>query len=286
MKRRSRQKNTIQLFALSTGLLLCLGGMTYAALQGYGKRVADQMGCFNGVDQSHTAVIVDASEPRWNEEQGRSLRRYIDQLYNRLSFNERLSIYTSEGDMMGSVLSPRFHICGQANSPQQLEAVNAEAGGTGYLRKQKQRLYDKVLAPELDTLLSLNPDDRRRQLQQSPMLEMIKTLSRDLRPGDRLVIVSDLINNSDTVQFCRQQNDLPLFSNFKKRSAYQRRLKPQSLEAIEVEVLMLQRHGYGQGDLQYCHEDELQQFWEEYFLDNGAEAPQFIRIRHGFVEAG
>lgn len=48
---------------------------------------------------------------------------------------------------------------------------------------------------------------------------------------------------------------------------------------------MLLRGGYGQAGLQFCaSEDELRGFWRDYFKDNGAVAPQFIRIRGGFSE--
>ncbi len=282
--RRRTQKNMLRLAAYSSVLALCVGGLGYAALQNIGKRTPDRFGCFDDIEQPHTTVWLDASQPRFNDEQGRSLRRYFDQLYTSLGFNERLSVFTSEGDQVGSVTKPRFHVCGQASRPEQLEAVNANGGQAGYLKKQKLRLYEKVLAPELDALLSAKPAAARRQLYQSPILEQIADLSRagQLKPGSRLIIISDLIQNSDSAQFCRVQNDMPSFANFEKRRIYQQRLKPQSLEGVTVEVLMLQRQGYGQGGLRHCYsEEELRDFWRDYFIANGVKNPRFIRIRQG-----
>ncbi|MEN8129336.1 MAG: hypothetical protein ABFS45_03905 [Pseudomonadota bacterium] len=286
MRRRYR-KNRIKLIASGIALVIGIGGLGYAALQVYGKATPDQYGCFNEVPQSQTLVLLDASDPRFNEEQARSLRTYFDGLYDRLAFNERLSIFTSEGDQVASVARPRIHLCGQASTPEQHEAVGAGASQAGYLQKQRQRLYDKILAPELDQLLSAKPVESRRQLYQSPILELIADLSRSahLKPGSRLIIISDLLQNSDSARFCRVKGHMPRFAVFKKRPVYEG-VKPQSLEGVDVEVLMFQRYGYGEGGLRYCRdEEEIRSFWHDYFLDSGVKDPRFIRIRLGITGA-
>ncbi len=284
MRRRSRN-NPLVLTAYAGILILCVGGLGYAAMQSYGKQVADEYGCFADAQQPQSFVMFDASEPRFNDEQARSLRTYFDRLYENLSFNERLSFITSEADQVASVSAPRFYVCGQAKSPKQLEEIGAASSQAGYLKKQKQRLYDHVVAPEYDALLSENPDDERRQYYQSPIMEMIADISRlrELERGSRLIIVSDLIQNSDSVRFCRVRGDMPEFKTFKKRPAYSL-LKPKSLENIEVEILLVQRMGYGQEGYDYCSgEKELMAFWGDFFTDNGASV-HFIRIRHGNIE--
>ena len=282
MSRYSGHSNLPKLFGFGAALALAIGVMGYAALQAYGTRTPDEYGCFD-LPRLRTVVFADVSEPRWNEEQGRSLRRYFDQLYREsLGFNEELTVFTTAADAVASVPTPQFYVCGQATSARQLEDINAEGGAAGYLRKQRERLYDTVLAPELDALLSVAPGTARRQLYQSPILEMIADLSRSaLTPGGHLIVISDLLQNSDSAQFCRKQNEMPAFSVFKQRRVYQR-LKPQSFEGVDVEVLMLQRFGYGQPGLAFCHsEEELRNFYTAYFLDNGAASVQFIRIRDG-----
>lgn len=284
MKRRSRH-NIPVLLAYAGVLMLLIGGLSYAAFQAYGKPTADAYGCFDAAPQPHTFTVFDANEPRFNEEQARSLRTYFDQVYETLDFNERLSFVTSEADQVASVTAPRFHVCGQATAPAQLEAIGAAGAQAGYLKKQEERLYEKLVAPELTALLSLDPREKRRQLYQSPIIEMIGDISPmpELKPGSRIILVSDLVQNSDSAQFCRTQNDMPRFSVFKQRPVYAR-LKPKSLEGIEIEVLMIQRLGYGRTGLEYCSsEDELIAFWRDFFDDNGA-AARFIRIRHGHVE--
>jgi len=268
-----------------TVLGACIVGMGTLVMDSIGKEAADKFGCYANAYQRQTAVIVDASEPRWEIVQGRALRTYFKQLYEGLSFNERLSVYTTEGDKVASVVSPRFSVCGQARSPEELKTVNAPEAQAGYLKRQKERLFQKVLAPELDKLLTQSPDPSRLQLYESPVMEMILSVGRSakLDSGDRLIVISDMIQNSESARFCRTQNDMPRFSAFKKRRIYRDRLKPGSLAGIEVEALMLLREGYGQTGLQFCaSEEELRGFWRDYFNDNGAVDPQFIRIRGSF----
>ena len=283
MKRRTRN-NLPLIAAYSAALIICAGGLGYAALQTMGKISSDRLGCFDSVPGKQSFVLLDASEPRFTLEQKRSVRAYLDQHYEALAFNERLAIYTSEGDQVASVLKPRFHVCGQASRPEQLEEIGAAGGQAGYLKKQKQRLYDKVLASELDKMLSDDLEEQRRQLYQSPMLELIADLSRapNFKPGSRLIVISDLIQNSDSVKFCREQNHMPPFDVFERRNIYQERLKPESFEGISVELLMLQRYGFGKGGLRYCRdEEEIKSFWRGYFKANGARSVRFIRIRQG-----
>ncbi len=285
MKRRLK-KQLPTLLGLGSVLMVSIAGVGYLGVKASGKVSVDAYGCFSNARQSQTVILVDVSEPRFNGEQSRSLQRYFDQIYNALDFNERLSVITTAEDQIGSIPKPRFHVCGQAANAAQLEAVNAEGASAGFLARQKERLYEKNFAPAVSALISPNPDPDQRQRYQSPILEMIQSIRhfQPLRAGDRLIVISDLIQNSDSMQFCRVKNDMPSFSVFSKRPLYSR-IKPESLEGIEVEVLMIQRQGYGQSGLAYCYsEEEIRRFWKNYFVANGVGNPSFVRIRHGFVD--
>lgn len=284
MRRRRKNQDLPKIIALSAVLAVCTGAMGYAALSTFGQPTPDQYGCFDGVKQRNTIVLFDASEPRLNTEQHRSVRHYFDELYANLEFNERLSFITTEGDQISSTPKARFHVCGTAKTPDDLDEIGAQSVSSGYLKKQKQRLYDNVYAPQVDAMLSPTPDEVRKQVSQSPMLEMVKNASmmKGFVPGSRLIVLSDLLQNSDTAQFCIKQNQMPPFRVFRKQETYQQRLMPRSLEGIDVTVLLLQRYGYGHGYLKYCkNEEELTAFWREYFTGNGAVNPVFIRIRDG-----
>ncbi|MBT3043391.1 MAG: hypothetical protein KME67_11065 [Candidatus Thiodiazotropha sp. (ex Codakia orbicularis)] len=282
MKYRRRTKTN---WPLTVGgiiaILTTLAGLGYFAFQAYGKPVADRYGCFDGVNGKQTHVLIDVSAPRFDGDQQRALMRYFKQEYDRLAFGDRMSVYTTEGDQQASVLSPRFHICGPAREPEHLTAIGADGGSSGYIEKQRQRLYEKRFLPELEAVLTDNPDDERRQTTQSPILEMVADLSRmpNVGPGAKITLVSDLIQNApDSAQFCQVKNDMPPFALFSQRRVYQGRLKPRSLEGVQVEVLMLLRPAYGP----FCRdEDEIRRFWIDYFRANGVKEPRVIRIRHG-----
>lgn len=283
MRRRRKNQDLPKIVILSAVLVLCTGALGYTVFTTAGQPIADRYGCFDDLEQRHTVVLFDASEPRLNTEQHRSVRHYLDELYVNLGFNERLSFITTEGDQISSMPKARFHVCGAARNTEELENAGAQGASTGYLKKQKQRLYDTVYAPQIDAMLSPTPDETRKQVSQSPMLEMIKNISmmRDFAPGSRLIVLSDLLQNSDTAQFCIKRGDMPSFGVLRTREYWQR-LTPRSLEGIEVTVLLLQRYGYGQGVFRYCkNEEELTTFWRDYFIGNGATNPVFIRIRDG-----
>ena len=282
MRRRKQNKDLPKIALLSTVLAACVGGFGYMGVSAMGQPTPDQYGCFDEIEQRQTFVLFDASEPRLNELQHRSVRQYLDELYANLGFNERLSFITTEGDQVSSVPKARFYVCGAARHSEDLEDIGAEGASAGFLKKQKQRLYDKVYAPQVEAMLSPTPDATRRQLSQSPVLEMIKNISnmREFGPGSRLIVLSDLLQNSDTAKFCVKQNNMPPFRIF--REAYQNRLVPRSMDGVEVTVLLLQRYGYGQSILKYCKsEEELTTFWRDYFIGNGTMNPTFIRIREG-----
>ncbi|MEM7220025.1 MAG: hypothetical protein AAF515_16785 [Pseudomonadota bacterium] len=232
-------------------------------------------------------ILVDASEPRWNAHQQRSIRNALDQVYEGLGFNERLSVFTSEEDQIGSAakITPRFSVCGTARAPEELESIGAESASEGYLRRTKERLYDKFLGPELDALLTLSPESDRRQRYQSPVLELLQAISRrpEAQHARKLIVISDLLQNSDTAQFCTVRMAMPYFEVFRQRRSYAR-LTPEGFDGIDVELYLLQRQGFGGPALPYCRdEEELVRFYSDYFTHHGARSVTLTRLRDGNV---
>ena len=111
------------------------------------------------------------------------------------------------------------------------------------------------------------------------MLEMVADLSRrgEVGPGTKIVLISDLVNNSDSARFCVVKGALPPFWRFAQGDTYKTRLAPNSLRGVAVDILMLQRRNYGP----YCSEDELRRWWKDYFQANGVKTPRVIRLRFG-----
>lgn len=96
MRRRRKNQDLPKIIALSAVLAVCTGAMGYAALSTFGQPTPDQYGCFEEVKQRNTFVLFDASEPRLNTEQHRSVRHYLDELDEATNYkiNELESLLT------------------------------------------------------------------------------------------------------------------------------------------------------------------------------------------------
>lgn len=283
-RHRRTQSARPKMIGYAVGIALALGGLGYAALSVYGKPLPDALGCYDVAPQPQRIVLIDASEPRWNGQQAQAMHSYIDQLWNDLGFNERLSVYTTETEVNHSVIRPRFELCGQATDPRELEAIGAQSATPGYLQKQKQRLYDQILRPQMAAILNPSPPESRLQRYESPLFEVLQDISKTLRPNASIAVFSDQIQNSEAAQFCRVPNDLPTFANYTKRPEY-RLVQPRDFQNARIELLLIQREGYGLQQLAYCSgEAELVRFWTDYYRTNGAAEVFVTRIRRGFNE--
>lgn len=286
-RRRTRGAGSAKLFGYCAFIAASLGSLAYGAMQLYGQPTPDHLGCYESAHKERHVVFVDASEPRFNAPQRRSLLAHFEGVWERLGFNERLSFITTEGNAVSSIVRPSFEICGPARASAELEEIGAASADSGFLRKQRARSYQKRFAPYIKALFTEDIADARRQSQQSPILESIQAISRmdGLGPGSQITIVSDLLQSSDSARFCTARGHMPSYAAWKKRTIYQR-LKPERLDGLKVTVLFVQRHGIGSGGLRYCSgEEELRRFFAAYFRDHGAEAA-FIRIRTGNIPQG
>jgi len=74
MRRSKRKKNQhLKLIATAFVLLGCIAGLGTMLFQAMGQKVADEYGCYDDIYSPQTALILDASEPRFDELQARSL---------------------------------------------------------------------------------------------------------------------------------------------------------------------------------------------------------------------
>ncbi|MFQ3244106.1 MAG: hypothetical protein ACI9SP_000731 [Arenicella sp.] len=279
---RRKNKDMPKLLAAAATLTLLCGGLGYMAVDGWDEVGADQYGCYGASNKPTVAVIIDSSEPRWDKTQQRGIYTYFELLHNELGANQRLAVYTTQIHKVASILKPAFYVCGQAKSSDELPS-NAVQAQAGYLKRQKQRLYDEVFKPELDKVLALDIPEKERQVYESPIFELLQTVSHmeSLSQGDTLVMVSDGVQSTESARFCSVQGAMPSFNSFKKRRIYKDRLKLPRLEGLDVSFLFLQRGGYGEGALRYCSsEEEIRAFWKAAFKDVGANV-DYIRVRSG-----
>ncbi|WP_321337331.1 hypothetical protein [uncultured Cohaesibacter sp.] len=283
-----RRKNTGRILpvALMAGVSLAvLGGGGYIAYQDMQTIKPDELGCYPVSDRPQTIVLVDSSDPGFDPVQSRDLINGIFTQFKMLSFNEDFSIITTQASRIGSIPEPVISLCVPAKSPDDLELVGAASATLAYVQRQAEKVYEQTLMPVLENVFSSDPAVGDRQSHESPILEQIQSVSR--LPGfgtarqKRLILVSDMLQNTQERQFCHTQGHLPSFAKFK-TSDYFGRVQPASLTGADVTVYMPIRGQLGQKPYPYCTEDELRTFWRDYFNDAGARTVEFIRIRRGY----
>lgn len=278
------------LLAASVSLVALAGG-GYLAAQDMSKARADEFGCYEQTEAlSQTVVLVDSSEPRFDTVQRRDLLTAFGDLFkNDLTFNEQLTLIATDASRIGTVPNPVVTRCGPPRSQDDLERVGAARATDAFLDRQADQIFDLEFQPHLDNVFAANPPDSQRQRAESPILEQIQSISR-LRAfsseavSKRLIVVSDMLQNTPDAQFCHMQGHLPGFESFQQQ-LYFERVEPRSLSGADVTVYMLVRGVLGQPPYPYCTEDELVRFWQAYFANAGAGSVDFIRLRQGAYAA-
>ena len=285
-RRKSKESNNmVKTAVMGTAAAIGCIGLGIATFLSMNEPIADEYGCYDALPSAgHKVVVFDTSEPRWNNVQHRSLLHHFESLFSTLAFNQRLSVYTNEGDKASSVLRPAFILCGVGTSPQEWVDNGLDEVSAGFLKKRRENVYNERVKPYLDTLLALKASEDQYQNSQSPLLEIMGQLSKTaLASGDSVEFITDGVQFTESAQFCRSFNDMPPYSAFQKRAVFRNRLAPNTFNGIDVNMLMLQRDGYGQDWLKHCHEDEIAAFWRDYFTDNGAGNFFLTRVRLGHV---
>jgi hypothetical protein len=244
----------------------------------------NEMGCYPSLPHAEAVIFFDWSLPRWSPQQAGDLKEHFSDFLDRLEFNTRVTVLTTEGDQIGSIQDERFSACVPARSSAEMAAAGLRAMDDQFLVRQFDRGFRAEFEAVIEAIVDssgANPGNPG----ESPILESMASISwRDDFDADirTLVVTSDLIQNTyDTARFCTQQGDLPRFERFVDSPGY-RRNEPRSLAGTEIEFLFLQRPGYGVANqLQWCHQDELTSFWEAWAVHNGASSVRTIALRHG-----
>ncbi|MEW7006736.1 hypothetical protein [Lentilitoribacter sp. EG35] len=289
-KRRSgRRTQNRNYFALAAMVLLstsALSAMGYVAYQDMNTVKADLVGCYaTPQPKDQTVILVDSSEPRFDAVQSRDLKNAIKAVYDHdLDFNENLKIFTTEKTDIGSIPAPVLEICGSARTTVELEEIGASDASQAFLDRQRQQVFEKTVAPILDQVFAREVDDAQKQDRESPILEQLQNMARlremhDQGQSRKLIIVSDMIQHTVEMQACSAKGHLPSFAKFQTQP-YFKQVRPKNLNGVEATVYLLVRPGLGQGAYSYCTEDELVQFWQDYFDAAGASVT-FIRLRDG-----
>lgn len=279
--RQKKEKKNMGAYAVIAACVLGMIGFIVSAVMGGGVKELKSNGCIgDGLPGISTVVVSDTSPPLWNEMQKRALQEYFSLLYHeRLIGNERFLVYATTGNDWSTVPSVKVALCKPVQDGQQAVLVGGKDLAEPYLRNQEKIVYKKFFQPGVESMLNIRPGTTD-VMKDSPILELTQSMSRipDLtgKPFSRLVLISDLAQNSDGVNFCYREARMPSYEKFTTTTPW-RHLKPNPFTGVEVEVLLLERLSQNLS----CTTDQLEEFWKAYFLKNGAKSAKFLRLREG-----
>ena len=267
-KIKKRNQQNLTAYVIFFCLVVFFTGFGYAVIKQSEFSTPNHEQCFEDEINATTMVFFDASISL-SDRIKRDIKAIFLNLYEDLEFNEKLVLLTTETGQVSSVPDERLVLCRPAKIADDLESIGADSDITSiYLKKEMKKLYKERIQP-IDTDLI---DQKNVQGSESPILEYIQAISRrtdfsENLASRKLVIISDLIQSRSPVHFCDIKNNLPTFNTFKKNKHFLR-IKPDRLENIEIQIFMLVLDGYYEN--KYCTENELRNFYTNYFKNSGA----------------
>lgn len=151
--------------------------------------------CAASVENGHTIVFIDKTDP-WNDAQADRLEEHIWWLVSdKMQTEERLSIFTIDGTIeLG--FRPLFSFC----KPPSGEAANDITRSKDYYNRQYKKEFIEPLQKVLNNVKKAQEQDC------SPIMEaLLDVLTRreikDHRGSTRVVLISDLVQNSALYSF-------------------------------------------------------------------------------------
>ncbi len=272
-----KQHNLVPIIGMGLCGIILIGAVSLAMLADEPEVTMAKNYCL-GEGSPGRAVLVDYSAGMWNAMQQRGVEEYFRASYEQMNGNERFAIYGTNGHTLSQIPRPVVEMC----RPVRTGAESLMMGGpdlpTPFLHNKNRQAFRKVYWPHIQHMLrtDLKEDEK---VWDSPLLEMTQSLSRlptmTGKPFRKLVLVSDLMHNSDGVRFCYERGHLPSYQKFT-TTRHWARLQPKPFTGVSVDILMLERNLEGT----YCTETELIAFWTEYFEGNGATV-EITRLRMG-----
>ncbi|MFH2124127.1 MAG: hypothetical protein ABIJ50_11685 [Pseudomonadota bacterium] len=175
--------------------------------------------CRNNGDYQTLKLLIDKTDP-WTSQDKKKLAALIRRTKTRLVENERFTIFVLDESGTYSP-SPVFDMCNPGRGDQASSLYENP-------RLVQQRFEENFEAP-LDSMLTdlLRPG----VAPQSPLLEAIVAL-KGSGNKERLMIVSDMMQNSEALSFYRRDNNTS-----SKASIDQICMSPNLYESIEVHVI-------------------------------------------------
>lgn len=213
-----KDKQGVLIITGVTVIFLSLFMLTYK-LKASANKYDHETLCRNDGDYPTLKLLIDKTDP-WTSQDKEKLAALIRRTRTRLAENERFTIFVLDETGTYSP-SPVFDMCNPGRGDQ---ASNIYENP----RMVQQRFEEKFEAP-LDSILTelLRPG----VAPQSPLLEAIVAL-KGSENKERLVIVSDMMQNSEAISFYRRDK----LTN-SKATIDQICMSPNLYESVEVHVI-------------------------------------------------
>jgi hypothetical protein len=206
-------------------------------------------------------ILIDKTDPLSDTQRAFVWKR-ISQIAETLELYERLSIYVLSDDRSTWSAAPLFAICNPGSTGNPLYQTEWQ------IHKNFRLKFGGPLESVLESLLV------DRETKYSPIMEMVESLSlktdvNGLAPRRRLVIISDMMQNTPAYSHYRLPIDYPAFSN----SDYARQQKV-NLSNAEASIIYLER----ESRKNYQSAAHVK-FWEQWLHRNGAKLVAMERVR-------
>ena len=209
-----------------------------------------------------TAILLDRTDSFLPTTKS-DLEQRIWNLLNEIEENHELSLFAVDPTHGGS-LDPIIKVC----SPGDPDNVDHLTQSEAIMRRNWQQKFRAPLEEELGKLLT------NKEAKSSPIMEAVQSVaiqhfqsSNRRNVSRRLIIVSDLLQNSDAISFYKAQ---PNFERF--RSSPQARGLNPDLRSVEIELWLIQRKQRQQGD-----GAAVLQFFRSWLAEHGGQVRSSVR---------
>jgi hypothetical protein len=255
---RSRQKGKKKIVGavLVSVFLIALISIGVASIVFKHAKRVPETNCLVSGPIAYTAVLFDATD-QVSEIQKISLVNLMTEIRESILKDGAIAIYSVNGK--GKISHPEIEIC-NPGSPQQINQLT-----TGE-RLAKKR-WDQEFRKPINQLLSKNFGGGNAPI--SPILEAVQAISvqsfdalkaRGLANIPmKLIIVSDLIQNSKSISFYQ---NIPSLTDFKNSNLY-KRLRA-NLNGVQVEIHLLNRK-----TKRNIQNSKLVNFWTSVIVEEG-----------------
>ena len=209
-----------------------------------------------------TAILLDSTDS-FGATTKQDLSNQMWDCLNESEENHEISIFAVDA-IREKTLEPIIRVCNPGDPDEADPLIQSEA----IIRRKWNQKFRQPLEEKLDSLLTAEeaPSSPIMESIQSVSITHFQSASRDTIPR-RLIIISDLLQNSDEISF---YTETPDFNRFQ-RTPTSRWLNP-DLRNVDIEIWLIQRRQPKQGD-----GGSLLKFFKSWLEEHGGRVVRVLR---------